>query len=261
MKTLLKITFAAAFLATAIPVSATDFVDGEFVSFSQSSWGSKPPIGPPGTIILAPAPPFGQNFDLVYPNGITLGLEPPHRRVIFDTGDAVIAYMPQPGPPGAFDSNMLDPGGPSQSTSSGVFGGQMVALYLNIDFNDAGLIGGTSKVRYGDLILGGYDGALAGLDGLTIRQFRTIANTAIGGGTTPFSIADLSAQLMLINASFEGGFPTSWAPTHLFLPDITTMPETPVPEPSEWAMLVVGFGIVGSAMRRAGFSPMPKPAD
>lgn len=188
--------------------------DGDEISFSQSTWGSKPPIGPPGTIVLAPNPPYGQNFDFVYPAGITLGLPPPGKRVLFDTGDALIAYMPQPGPPAAFDSNMLDPGGPGQSTSSGVFGGQLAAMYLNIDFADAGFTHGTAATAYGDLHVCGLT-ATPALNGLTIRDLRPIMNTAIGGGTTTYSIAELSALLMLVNGAFEGGFATTFAQDHL----------------------------------------------
>lgn len=252
MMGLLNILAAGTLALCAVPASATTFVDGEFFSFSQTTWGTKPPIGYPNTILLATNPHGGTNFDFVYPLGVTLGLQflqPSFRRVIFDTADDAITFMPQPGPPAAFDNNLLNPGGPGQSTSSGVFGGEVLALFLNIDFNDAGFLPHPIDVTYGDLIIGGYDGGLAGLDGLTIRQFRDIANTAIGGGSTAFSIPDLSAQLRLINGAFEGGFHTIYADQHLSVSAITPPPPA-VPEPATWSLLLIGFGIVGGAVRR-----------
>lgn len=188
--------------------------DGDEVSFSQNTWGAKPPIQPPGTIVLAPNPNGGQNFDFIYPAGLTLGLQPPYRRVIFDSGDAVITYMPQPGSPAAFDNNLLDPGGPGQSTSAGVFGGQVAAMFLNIDFADAGFTRGTAATAYGDLRVCGLT-TTPGLNGTTIRDLRTVMNTAVGGGATAYSIPDLSALLMLVNGAFEGGFVTTFAQDHI----------------------------------------------
>ncbi len=188
--------------------------DGDEISYSQTSWGVKPPIGPPGSIVLAANPNGGENFDFVYPAGLTVGLPPPYKRAIFDSGDAVITYMPQPGTPAAFDSNLLDPGGPGQSTSSGVFGGQIAAMSLNIDFADAGFTHGTAATAYGDLRVCGLT-ATPDLDGLTIRQLRTVMNTAVAGAPTTDSIQALSDLLMLVNGGFEGGFVTTFAQDHI----------------------------------------------
>ncbi|CAN5238292.1 hypothetical protein BH11MYX1_BH11MYX1_17100 [soil metagenome] len=192
--------------------------DGDEISYSQNTWGAKPPSGPPASLVTAQAAnqlPGTTNFDLIYPSTMVLGGAGFH--LVLDSGEELLSYLPQSGPPGALNNNILDPGvGTGQSTtSSGVFGGQVAALYLNIDFADANLTHGTAATAYGDLRLCGLTGATAALDGSTIRQLRPIMDNALGGSPSAYSIADLSALLMLVNGAFEGGFVTTFAQGHV----------------------------------------------
>lgn len=189
--------------------------DGDEYSYSQNTWGAKPPAGPPALLVIAPNPGGGENFDHVYPSGMTIGLPSPGKHVNFSTGEDVLAYLPQSGAPAALDSSMDNPGmGGAQGTSSGVFGGQVTAMYLNIDFADAGFTHGVAATPYGDLRVCAL-AATPALDGLTIRQLRGVMNTALGGGAPAYPIADLSALLMNVNGAFEGGFVTTFAQDHV----------------------------------------------
>jgi len=64
----------------------------------------------------------------------------------------VLAYLPEGGTAAAaLTGNLVDP----TTTSSGRFGGDVTALWLNIDFSDAGVLAGASGLQFGNLRLCG----------------------------------------------------------------------------------------------------------
>lgn len=125
----------------------------------------------------------------------------------FDSGTATLLYVPASGTPAALTADLLDP----TTSASGVFGGDVVALELNVDFS--GYTAGTSGLLFGSLTVCGL--ATTALDGLTVSQVLADANVALGGGSTAASIADLDALAQNLNASFLSSTPSSWAQTHL----------------------------------------------
>jgi hypothetical protein len=48
--------------------------------------------------------------------------------------------------PAPLSADLIDP----SSTSSGLFGGEVLALQFNVDFSDAGLISGSAGLAFGD---------------------------------------------------------------------------------------------------------------
>lgn len=104
------------------------------------------------------------------------------------------------------------------SSASGVFGGNALALTLNIDFSDAGKMRDESDVPLGDLVLQNFENDLLSLNGLTIRQFNDLVNIAIGGGASNYTISDLNAIAFQITAAFDGATPSEWAQLHIVNP-------------------------------------------
>ncbi len=102
----------------------------------------------------------------------------------------------------------------------------MATLTLNVAFNDAGLLKGTSNVRFGNLILTGFTNDLAFMNGMTVRELLGEANTILGGGPTPsptFSYFDFFAAVNSVDMSFNGGPANmSFDDQHLQLPPVTT---------------------------------------
>jgi len=178
--------------------------DGDEKSYSQNTWGADPAAGPPAQLIQ-------QHFDTVYPSGMQIGGT---NFILFTSGgmgDALLTFLPQTGPAAALNATLIDP----TSSSSGIFGGQVAGLRLNIDFADAGYTAGTAATKYGDLRLCALTDIPA-LNNSTLRQFQSVVNAALGGDPTPYAIADLSALLMNVNGAFEGGFASTFAQDHLF---------------------------------------------
>jgi hypothetical protein len=96
-----------------------------------------------------------------------------------------------------------------------VFGGDVVALKLNLDLSRLALMPGTTGLMIGKLTLCNMS-TLPSLNGLTVAQVLPIANTLLGGGTASVSITDLDPIIADINASFDEGVVSAFAQDHLF---------------------------------------------
>ncbi len=178
--------------------------DGDMATYSQGDWGDD--LGTAGTMLVA-------NYDSVYVTTggvIEIGLAPGGYAAIFTTAFHTLDYLPSSGTPGALDANMLNP----ISTSSGAFGGEVLALKLNVDFSDAGVPHGTAALHFGDLTLCGLT-TTPGLNGQTVRQLLTTANAALGDGPTAYSFTDLNAITDELNLTFGGAGVSAFAQDHL----------------------------------------------
>ena len=126
--------------------------------------------------------------------------------MFFTLATAVQAYLPALGTEGALTSDLQDP----TSSPSGVLGGKVVALALNIDFSDAGVLPGTSL---GDLRICGT--SLTVINGMTVRDFLAAANTLLGGGSAAFNFTQAVSVADAINSAFVNGTPSPFAQEHL----------------------------------------------
>ena len=84
-------------------------------------------------------------------------------------------YLPGSGANGPLNNDLADP----TSSASGEFGGHVLALRLNVDFDDSGDSTGTSAVPFGELVLSNLT-ELPHYNGLTVRQYLTEQNGVLG---------------------------------------------------------------------------------
>jgi hypothetical protein len=192
---------------------ATNFTNGDFIIYPQADWGDDPNAYPAAELLVA-------NYDTVYASGLFVvgATDNIGFAMVFTGVDALREYLPSAGTPAPLGGDYLNPG----STPSGVFGGEVAALKLNIDFSDAGLLPGNLNVHFGDLVLEGFGrtkSGPSGLNGLTVRQFSAFVNTALGGGAFnqygSYTIANLDSITQSINGSFFGDVPGQFATDHL----------------------------------------------
>jgi hypothetical protein len=176
---------------------------GDFCSQTQGGWGTDECKGN-NTACLR-----DNYFDEVFPDGLVVGDPEDGFYILLTSSEAVADYLPAGGDPAALTADQTDP----ETTSSGVFGGQLVAATLNVAF-DAAVYGKCTLTddcdfccepgTLGTLIY--VCGVHEDLLGLSVNDVIGLANTAISGGGTPddldVTISDLNDALALLNEEF-----------------------------------------------------------
>jgi uncharacterized repeat protein (TIGR01451 family) len=158
-----------------------------FTTYTQGGWGAKPAGGNPGAVLKA-------NFAAVYGNaGVTIGGS---YTLTFTGQPAVEKFLPQGGTPGVLNATAVDP----TKSSANVFGGQVLALELSVDFSNKGITrGGLANLHV-------TSGPLAGS---TVGQVLALANQVLGGSTSALpagmTVSDLNNVVDNINNAFDGG--------------------------------------------------------
>jgi hypothetical protein len=124
----------------------------------------------------------------------------------------------------------------------------VVALTLNVNFSNAGLLQGTSSIPFGSLVLTNFSGGFSGLNGLTVSQFLGLANTCLSGGSCPEGLDNVATVTNDLNSSFDTapgpGTVSTFADSNLALPSSAT----PAPEPS--SSLLLAPALAGVAFLR-----------
>ena len=233
-----KVFVLAILLGCAGSARATVWNVGDLTTYVQASWGGDPIGNPPFTDPDPGAVLLVAQFNTVYGAtfGVTVGSFSGFT-MSFTSATTALGYIPSIGPFAPLNGNVLDP----ISTASGGFGGETLGLEFNVDFSDAGLLPGTSGLRFGDLILANLTGAQAPLNGLTVRQFLGDTNILLSGGISVITIADLGTLAGEVNGSFFDGTPDEFAQDHLVAPEISS--ETPLP--AAFPLFASGLGAFG----------------
>jgi hypothetical protein len=178
---------------------------GDFCTYTQGGWGSRPSGHNPGSILA-------NNFDDVYDEQgyVQVGYTGTGGKYIRFTGAAFVdRYLPAGGTPNKLTTTFTNP----TTTASGVFGAQVLALQLNVDFNVAGIIDGAGG-SITDLRLCNTG---TSLDGKTINQILAAANQALGGGSLPvgYTYSSLNDLVTKLNEAFDNCNVSTWALQHL----------------------------------------------
>jgi hypothetical protein len=208
---------------------------GAFTTYDQAEWGD--PTTAAGSLL-------GTYYGTVYASTgdvFQIGNASTGFFAEFTGESHLDDFLPASGAVGPLNNDSANP----TTTSAGIFAGEVAGLKLNIDFSAAGLLPGTSGLHFGDLVLTGMTGADAGLNGLTINQFLSLNDMALGGADTGFTITDLESQLARLNSAFDDGTQaSSFAQDHLVAPGSSAaMPEPPT-------LLLAAVGVLAAAMFR-----------
>jgi len=122
---------------------------------------------------------------------------------------AVLTYLPASGTAAALVADVNNP----TTTSSGLLGGELTALALNVDSSAAGLLGGSVATDFGDLNICG----VAGLPNMTVTTFRAIAENTLGGANNGYLPSAIVLVAQDLNAAFQDGTPSTFAQDHLVI--------------------------------------------
>jgi hypothetical protein len=157
---------------------------------TQGGWGAPPHGDNPGAFLDA-------HFASGFPSGATIGGSP--FKLLFTSAQAVRNFLPQGGPPSFLSASATNP----TTSSAGVFGGQVLALDLNVVLYGLGTLTLT--------------GTGTSLDGSTVAAVLAAANMALAGGPLPtgFTYSSLNDLIDQLNSSFDGCVRSGWAASHL----------------------------------------------
>jgi hypothetical protein len=238
-KLMLKIVTAAGAALIALvalgPARADTFTAGDFTTYGPAEWGSNSTAN---NLWLS-------DFSTVYnaeggDGTLVVGIG---NSISFTGSDGLFNFLPGAGTTGALVQDYEDP----TTTSSGAYGGEVVALRLNVDFSAAGFLPGTSGIPFGNLYLTGFDPALAGLNGMTVSQFLTLNETLLGGGSGIYTIFDIDLLDDQLNTAFDPSSDLSFADAHLTVtnPDLSA-----TPLPSALPLFATSLGALGLLGRR-----------
>jgi hypothetical protein len=96
-----------------------------------------------------------------------------------------------------------------------VYGGDVLALQLDVDYSDAGALPANSGLKFGDVRLCNLstlaDVDVSAANGITVRQLLADANTVLGGGTSILHVDPMDSLARSLNSAFDNGTPDSFA--------------------------------------------------
>jgi hypothetical protein len=170
-----------------------------FCSYTQGGWGATPQGNNPARLL-------SNNFAAVFPNGIEVGIpDPGNFSMKFTSALAVQNYLPAGGTPSVLTSDLTNP----FTSSAGVFGGQVLALKINVAMSGAG----KTPTGFGDIV---YKGAGC-LSGQPVKNILAAMEIALGGGPLPngCTLSGLNELATRLNESFDNCQTSTWAQTNL----------------------------------------------
>jgi uncharacterized repeat protein (TIGR01451 family) len=138
-------------------------------------------------------------------SGLIVG-DPNGNHIELTDGDAVRNYLTTGGIAGALTQSFVNPQSNNTNTGTGVFGGDVVALQLDVDYSDAGLLPDNSGLDFGNLTLCAVPG-FPSLTGDTVRQFLAIANAGLAGETTGYTPGELDSLTSELGSAFTDTLP------------------------------------------------------
>jgi hypothetical protein len=239
---ILKLSLMVLFLSLvcAQAARADGWRAGAVVTYNQAEWGDQ--TNAAGMLLDG-------YFDPVYASAgdvFEIGSTTPGNFIVFTDAVDLIDFLPASGTSGSLDGNLLNP----TTTSAGQFGGEAVALKLNLDFSNAGLLPNSSGLLFGDLVVTGFSGSESSLNGLTVEQFSAISQAALAGRETSIGFPDIENLTANINAGFDNGQPDSFAQDHLVAPGSSPA----MPEPSTVMLLAIGMFAVAFVAKQRVFA-------
>ena len=155
-------------------------------SYTPGGWGAPPNGGNVASLLYS-------NFTKFYSKGLIVGGT---YTMKFTTASNLTVYLPAGTTPGVLKKSYTNPTGP---TEAGEFADQVIALKLNVDFSNAGLIKpGLPNLK----IAAGFP-----LAGTKVSDLLILVQKVLGGSTSSLpsgvSVSDLTKLMSGVNGNFD----------------------------------------------------------
>ena len=136
-------------------------------------------------------------FPAVFPEGLVIG-DPLHHTIRFESSQTIADFLPATGFSQMLSQSAINP---LNAAGIGLWAGQIAAAMLNVAFDEAAVYPQHGPNQLKDLVF------IAGpFKGMSVKNFLSLANKAIGGGGTDgFSINEIAYAAEQINLNFENG--------------------------------------------------------
>jgi hypothetical protein len=159
-------------------------VAGQFRTFTATDWAEELK-GSPWSEYL------DSKFTEAFPDGLILGCE---KKVVFNSGDAVRAFLPSQGSGRELEESVEDP-----ANSGNGLAGEICALSLSIGFDLLDNKFSQSAAKLNTLIV-----ATGPFAGWNVRDLISEANTVLGGCASNYSPGQMEEVIRNVNENFSG---------------------------------------------------------
>jgi len=160
-----------------------------FKTFTQGGWGSTPTGNNPGVYLQ-------NNFAAAFPTGLTIGC---NNKLRLTTATAVRNFLPQGGTATALPTGTLT--NATKTNYANVFAGQLVALALNLRFDEYSANFAPSSTNLKNLLI-----ASGPFMGWTVQQLFDQANLKIGGcAASNFTFSQYNTAVDNVNRNYDNG--------------------------------------------------------
>lgn len=174
-------------IVQAIACNTTPIGCSGFRTQTQGGWGANCSGNNPASILQ-------NNFSTVFPTGVEIGCT---NKLKFTSATAVRNYLPQGGTACALSSGIKT----NPTSGGGVFGGQLLALAINLKMDLVLANFGSSPGNLKDLII-----TSGNFKNWTVQQFFDEANKKIGNcSATNFTFSQYSDAAAKINENYDNG--------------------------------------------------------
>lgn len=158
-----------------------------YKTYTQGGWGANCSGNNPASQLQ-------NNFSTVFPNGVEIGCT---NKLRFTSATAVRNYLPQGGTASALASGTST----NPLSGGGVFGGQLLALAINLKMDQVLSNFASSTGNLKDLVI-----TSGNFKSWTVQQFFDEANKKIGGCTAAnFTFSQYSDVAAAINENYDNG--------------------------------------------------------
>jgi hypothetical protein len=162
---------------------------GQLRTQTPGGWGAEPHGNNPGTYLH-------QNFASVFPNGVTIGLDPSYHAT-FTTAQAITDYLPAGGQGKALTKNYTNP---KTTDLKNVLVQHLLALTLSVGFDQADASFGPAGIHLSEMVIS--SGAFSGW---TVGDFLVEANKVLGGGASLYTAKQVEETAAAINENYVDG--------------------------------------------------------
>ncbi|HRH59554.1 MAG TPA: SprB repeat-containing protein, partial [Chitinophagaceae bacterium] len=159
-----------------------------FKTYTQGGWGAKASGNNPGMYLK-------NNFAGAFPSGVTIGSSLGYT-IKFTSYQSIDDFLPSGSSSVSLTKNYTNPG----SSYKNVLAGQLLAATLNVKFDYYDPNFGNNSIHLGDLII-----ASGTFSGWTVNNLLVLANNALGGSSSGYSLSDINNALDQINNNYDNG--------------------------------------------------------